>query len=159
MAKRLENGTGYHTEPSQDKAHADDPKRRNADFPHGIGSIEEIQQNSRHELEYRKSQKHDADGTQDAQTDGLCNPFRLSGTVIVCHDGYHSVIQSKHRHKDKALQFKIYSKHCRGSRSKAHQNLVHAKGHHRTDGCHDNGRKANAVNIFYHFFGKSVFHQ
>ena len=111
-----------------------------------FGGVEQVcKQETRKKLEDRQSEEHDDHGDQDAELDGLDDPFPVPGSVIEGDHGDHTVVQPEYRHEYEALQFKIYAEYRRRGRREHQKDSVHAKGHDRTNGLHDNRRNANLV--------------
>ena len=121
-------------------------RRHRADGQHIRRSVKNGQKRAREELEHQKSDDHQSHGVQHAQLDGFDEPVLFLGAVVVGDDGHHAVVQPHNRHKDKALELEVNPENGSGRRGKGQQNLVHAKGHDRGDGRHDNGGYAHRVN-------------
>ena len=66
--------------------------------------------------------------------------------IIVGNDRHHAVIQSKHRHKHKALQLKVNAEHCLGG-TECRQDQVHSIGHQGTDSLYHDGRGSHLINL------------
>lgn len=58
-------------------------------------------------LENGQSYQHDADGDPVAERNGFFDPGYMSCSVVICHDGDHTVAQTEYRHEDKALKLEI----------------------------------------------------
>ena len=145
VAKSLKNGAYDDTVSRENKAQADDTQRRDPDFQHMLGGIEKPQELCRENLEYGQSHQHDADSHPDTQLHSGYDSFFISGAVIVGDDRDHAIIEPEHRHKNKALQFKIDTEDSRRGGREHKQDLVHPKYHHGTDGLHDDRGNADLI--------------
>ena len=150
ISESLEYGTCNNTETCKNKAKRNDAKSRNTDFQHGVGSIEKCtKQELWRNLEDDKSGTHDAYSDDNAEFYRLGDSLFISGSIIICDDWNHTIIQSEYRHKDKALQFEIYAKHSGCCRREHKKNLVHSESHNRADCLHDDGRQTYLINDSY----------
>ena len=80
--------------------------------------------------------------------DCLGDTLLVPSPVIIGNNGNHTVVQTEHRHEDKAVQLEIYSEYGSCRCGELNQDLVHSKGHDRADRLHDNGGHAYRINHF-----------
>lgn len=147
IAQRLEGGGGDHTEAGHKEAQADDTQSGNADLQHIVGSLEETQDGRGEELDHDQPHHHDGHGKDDADAHRVFEPLCFPRAVVVGHDGHHAVVEAEDRHKDEALYLNVDAQYGRGGGGKGDEDLVHAEGHHRADGVHDNGGDAHGVDL------------
>ena len=70
--------------------------------------------------------------------------------VVIGDNGHHAVVQAEDRHEDEALELEIGAEHGGGGGGEDEEDLVHAEGHHRADGLHDDGGDAHPVDLLGH---------
>ena len=155
MSQRLKHGTADDAESGHEKAGGNDAQGGDA-YGQQVAcvfplSLEQAQEDIGKQLEQGQSYRHNADRVGDGQPDGFDNPLGLAGAVVVGHDGNHSVVQTEDGHENKGLKLEINSEYRRGSGGESKQNLIHAKDHDRTDGLHDDGGQAHAVDAANNF--------
>ncbi len=157
MPQCLIKRCGNDIEAREQEAEADCPQGDCADFQHLFRCVENAQKLRRKELERQKAQRHDCRCVKHTQLNCPHNALRIACAVVVCHDWHHAVIQTEHRHENKALQLEIHAEYCCRRRGKGNQYFVHAEGHDRTNRRHTDGRDADGINLFDCHTGKSVF--
>ena len=132
------------------KAQGDDPQGGDAHLEHGVRGVEDLQQRPGNGPEDDHAQHHDAGGVDGAALDGFHHPQPVLGPVVIGHDGHHAVVQAEHRHKDEAVELEVNAE-GRGCRLLGgvigNEDLVHAEGHHRADGHHDDAGQADGIDI------------
>ena len=146
LSQRLEGGAGDHAEAGKDKGDADGPQGGHADGQHIGAGVEQAQEHLGDELHQGKAHQHDGHGKGDGQPDGLAHPVGAAGAVVIGDDGHHGVVQAEHRHENEALQLEINPEHRHGGGGEAVEDAVHAIGHQRADGGHDDGGHAHLQN-------------
>ena len=77
----------------------------------------------------------------------LEHTLSVTGTVIIGNDWCNTVIKSKYRHKEEALQLKINTKYCSCSNRKLYQDQIHGISHNGADGLHNDGRNTYCINM------------
>ena len=118
-----------------------------ADGQHLLRRGKEAQQRGRDGLKEQAPNAHDDDGRRHRQAEGPLHPVHPSRAVVVADDGHHGVVQAEDRHEDEALQLEVGPEDGGGRLGEADEDLVHAEGHHRADGLHDDGGHADAVDL------------
>ena len=159
MSQCLKHRRCNHRKSCDQKAEADGTKCRDTDCHHIVRGAENSQKASREQLEYSETSKHNTYSVNNTQLNCFRNTLRFSGTIVVSNNGNHSIIQSKHWHKNKALKLEIHAKYRRCSGSKAHQDLIHSECHNRTNRSHNNRWETYAVNAADHITGNLIFHK
>ena len=147
VADGLEHGPRDDAEAREREDDADDPQGGGADGQHLLRRGEEAQQRGRDGLKEQAAHAHDGDGRRHRQAEGPLHPVHPSRAVVVADDGHHGVVQAEDRHEDEALQLEVGPEDGGGRLGEADEDLVHAEGHHRADGLHDDGGHADAVDL------------
>ena len=145
VAQGLEEGRGDDAEARQQKAEADDPQGGDADLQHVRRGVEQAQEQMGDQQEDGRACGHDGGGVDRAQLDRLDHPLRLPGAEVVGHDGDQAVVHAEYRHEHEALELEVHSEYGGRRGGEADEDLVHAEGHHRADGGHDDGGHAHGV--------------
>ena len=125
----------------------DDPKCRNTDGKHIVRGTEHSQESLWYELIRQKANKGKAECNEHADLDRLDHTLFVTGTVIIGNDWCNTVIKTKHRHKEEALQLKINTKYCSCSNRKLYQDQIHGISHNGADGLHNDGRNTYCINM------------
>lgn len=147
LSQCLEYSSCNDAEPRDQIMDTNDPKCRNTDGKHIIGGIEHSQESFWYELIRQKANKGKAEGNEHADLDRLDHTLFVPGTVIISDDWCNTVIKTKHRHKEDALQFKINAKYCSCSNRKLYQDQIHRISHDGADGLHNDGGNTYCVNM------------
>ena len=71
----------------------------------------------------------------------------MACTIIIGNDRCNAVVKSKYRHEEKTLQFEVNTKYCSCSDCELYQDQIHAVGHDRTDGLHDDRWNTYCINM------------
>ena len=147
VAHAVEHAAGHIDQRQENVEPAGDAQRRAADGQCLLRGAENAQQRTGRELKQQHTRRHNGNGNDHRQADGLFHAIHTSCAVVVGNNGHHTVVQAENGHKDEALQLEIGAEHRRGRLGEADEDLVHRKGHHRSDGLHNDGRHAHLVNI------------
>ena len=146
MPQGLHHRDNNNIKACQKEGKADDAQGGNADGKHLLGCVEDAQKLLCEGPEKNHADNHNGNGIGHRKAHGFHQAVRLSCAVVEANDWHHAVVQTEYRHKDEALQLEVYAEYRRCRRGKANQNLIHAEGHHRADGCHADGRNPDGIN-------------
>jgi len=97
-------------------------------------------------VHYNESHTHDTHTVSHTVFNGLNNAVLMSCAIIVSNDRHHAVIQSKNRHKHKALQLKVNTEHRLGGTERC-QDQIHSVGHQGTDSLYHDGRGSYLIDL------------
>ena len=150
LAQRLESAAEDDAEAGGQEGDAHRAQGGDADGHHIVAGVEQAEKHPGNELHERKAQEHEGDGIDDGGADGLVHPVGAAGPVVIGQDRDEGVVEPEYRHEDKALELEIHTEHRHGSGGKDDEHPVHAIGHHRADGGHDDGGDPHAEDAADH---------
>ena len=122
-------------------------QRGNADGKHVLRRRERLQQHTGDCFKEQQADSKDAHGIQHAVADRPVNAFFFPRAVVVADDGDNAVIQSEHRHEEEALQLEVCAVQRDRRGRERHEDAVHEIVRKGTDTDHEDGRKADAIDV------------
>ena len=143
----LEYSSRNDTEPCDQIVDSYDTKCRDSDGKHIFGSTEQPQQCFRHKFKGKKTNECKTECDEHADFDSFKHTLSVACTIIIGNNRCNAVVKSKYRHEEKTLQFEVNTKYCSCSDCKLYQDQIHAVGHDRTDGLHDDRWNTYCINM------------
>ena len=91
------------------------------------------------------SAEHDHNGHREGELQGFVNSVFAPRAVVVGENGNQAVVEAEDRHEEETLKFEVYAEDCRSRCGKGSEDHIHAIGHDRADGHHQDGRNTDRV--------------
>ena len=147
MSGCLEQVGKHNIDGSHHKTQADQAQGWNPNGKHGLRGIEHFQKDPREDPENQSAQHHNGKGDYTGKLDRADQTTLIPCPIIIAHNRHGALIEPKHRHKYKRLEFIVNPEDGNRRSGKPDENPIETNGQDRGDRLHNNGRKPDRIDI------------